>query len=350
MKHLNLNIRLLLVFLILLIGTVISLSFFRKQRPLAYAETMNKSVELTKNMFTVIQQLKLDRNIISDTHSNIPYNFMIGDEWSEITTTLGSLEAKEISANPEFSALMVRLMLESGLSAGDRVGVIMSGSFPSLAISALAAIQTIGAEAVVMSSVGSSTYGANQPGATWLDMASALRRHGLSFNTVLVSIGAGDDAGKGLSDEGFSIVRNAAYKNKVELYIPLTLLESINKRVEIFKNENISLLINIGGNETALGNCAQSLSIPNGLNTTLSACTDANRGLITRMNELGIPFINMLDIKDLASRYGLDISPGASYSESNTLYNSTTTNKPVIGIILAISIIPVLLVRKRIQS
>jgi poly-gamma-glutamate system protein len=349
MRSLNLNIRLLIVFLILLTGTVISLSFFRKQRPLAYTETMNKSVELTKNMFAVIQQLKLDRNIISDAHSNVPYNFMIGDEWSEITTTLGSLEAKEISTNPEFSALMVRLLLEAKISKGDRVGVIMSGSFPSLAISALAAIHSIGAEAVLMSSIGSSTYGANQPGATWLDMESALKRHGLSFNTVLVSIGAGDDAGKGLSDEGLSIIQNTAYRNKVELYIPSTLLESINKRVEIFKKENISLLINIGGNETALGNCPQSLSIPNGLNSKLAECIDENRGLITRMNELGIPFINMLDIKDLASRYGIDISPGTSYSVATNLYNSTTTNKPVIGIILAISIIPVLLVRKRIH-
>jgi poly-gamma-glutamate system protein len=347
MKHPDLNIRLLILFLILLAGTLISLSFFRKQRPLPYSEEMNRSVELTEDMFAVIQQLKLDRNIVSDAHSSVPFGFMIGDEWSDITTTLGSLEAKEISTNPEFSALIVRLMLESGISAGDRVGIIMSGSFPSLAISALAAIQTIGAEAVVMSSVGSSTYGANQPGATWLDMATALGRQGLIFNTVLVSIGAGDDAGIGLSDEGLSIARNAAYRNKVDLYVPSSLLESINKRVEIFKDEKISLLINIGGNETALGNCAQSLSIPNGLNARLSECNDKYRGVITRMNETGIPFINMLDIKDLASRYGLDISPGTVYSESDALYNSTTTNKPVIAVILAISVIPVLLLRKR---
>ncbi|HUW92772.1 MAG TPA: poly-gamma-glutamate system protein [Bacteroidales bacterium] len=341
------NIKLLIAFVVLLIATTISVSLFRKQLPLAYGKEMAESVELTKRMFKVIKQLKLDRNIESDALSNVPYSFMIGDEWSEITTTLGSLEAKEISTNPDFSALIVRLLHEANITEGDKVGIILSGSFPSLAISVLAALQTMEIESVVMSSPGASTFGANQPGATWTDMESALKKQGLHFNTVLVSIGAGDDSGAELSDEGLAIIRNTAYRNKVDLYIPPTLLESINKRVEIFKAANISLLINIGGNETALGNCNHSLSIPNGLHSKLSVCTDENRGLIARMNESGIPFINMLDLKDLASMYGIDVSPGTNYSESTGLYNTIITNKTVLGIILIISLIPILLLRKR---
>lgn len=348
MNRLSLNIRLIIAFGVLLAGTLLAESRFRKQHPLPFMETMTESVELTRRMFKVVEGLKSERNIVSDARSTVPYSFMIGDEWTEITTTLGSLEAKEISTNPDFSALVVRLLHEAGISRGDKVGIVLSGSFPSLAISALSAIQTMGVEAFVMSSPGASTYGANQPDATWSDMESALKREGLHFNTVLVSIGAGDDAGKGLSEEGLAIIRNVAYRNKIDLYIPVTLKESIDRRVEIFTKEDISLLINIGGNETALGGCSHSLGIPNGLHSKLSVCNDDNRGLIARMNELGVPFINMLDVKDLASRYGIDVSPGTNYSEATGLYNTTTTNKPALGAILMLCLLPILLLRKKV--
>lgn len=347
MNNLSLNIKLLIAFTVLLAGTILSAYLFRRQHSLVYKETMVESAELTKRMFMVIEQLKLERNIESDALSNVPFKFMIGDEWSEITTTLGSLEAKEISTNPDFSALIVRLLHEANISRGDKVGIILSGSFPSLAISALAALQTMEIESVVMSSPGASTYGANQPEATWMDMESALKKAGLHFNTVLVSIGAGDDAGSGLSDEGLAIIKNAAYRNKVDLYIPSTLLESINQRVEIFKEANISLLINIGGNETALGNCSHSVGIPNGLHSRYNVCSDENRGVIARMNETGVPFINMLDIKDLASRYGIEVSPGMNYSESTGLYSTTSTNKTALGITLIIGLLPIFLLRKK---
>ncbi len=347
MNRLNLNIRLLIAFVVLLAGTAASVTFFRRQQPLPYRDTMEEAVALTEKMFGVIEQLKHERNIVSDAHSNVPYNFMIGDEWSDITTTLGSLDAKETSTNPDFAALTVRILHEAGISAGDKVGVILSGSFPSLAISALAALQTIEIEAVVMSSLGASTYGANQPGATWIDMETALRRNGLKFKSILVSAGAGGDTGEGLSPEGLAIIVNAANRNRVDLYIPENLQESVMRREAIFRKANISLLINIGGNETALGGCVHAVGIPNGLNHEMTHCTDPDRGLISRLNESGIPFINMLDIKDLASRYGIAVSPGTKYSESTNLYNTTTTNRAMLAIILAISLVPVFFLRRR---
>jgi poly-gamma-glutamate system protein len=350
MKHLSFNIRLLIAFGVLFAGAMVSHFYVRKSKPLEYISTMKESVNLTKKWFSIIEEYKSERGIKSDANSNVPNNFMIGNDWSEITTTLGSLEAKQTSTNPDFSALIVRLLHEAHISAGDKVGVILSGSFPSLAVSVLAALQTMDIDALVMSSVGASTFGANQPDATWLDIESALIKYGgLKFRSVLVSAGAGDDSGKGLSPEGLAAIQQAAYRNKVNLYIPSSLQESIEKRFEIFKNNKIALLINIGGNETALGGCSHSLSIPNGLHLTLKGCTDESRGLITRMSELGIPFINLLDIKNIAGKYGMDVSPGIKYAESANLYSKTSTNKPVLGFILVIGLIPVFFLRKRIS-
>ena len=266
------------------------------------------------------------------------------------TNGAGSLEAKETSTNPDFSALVVRLLHEANITNKDKVGVILSGSFPSLSISVLAALQTVGVDVLLMSSLGASTYGANQPVATWLDMESALNRQGgLRFHSSLVSIGAGEDNGIGLSNEGLSLIHQAAYRNKVDLYLPASLKESIDKRVDILKKSKISLLINVGGNETAIGNCQHSLSIPNGLNSKINGCNDENRGLIIRMNQLNVPFINMLDIKDLAGKYGIAFSPGKSYAKATNLYDQTKTNKPILVFILAIGLIPVYFLRRRIS-
>jgi poly-gamma-glutamate system protein len=348
MKHGSLNIRLLIAFGVLLISAVVSNYYIRKSQPLEYISKMNESVNLTKKWFSIVEEYKKEKGIRSDATSNVRYSFMLGDDWSDITTTLGSLDAKETSTNPDFSALIVRLLHEADISPGDKVGVMLSGSFPSLAISVLAALQTMEIDALVMSSVGASTYGANQPEATWLDMETALYKSGgLKFRSNLVSAGAGDDSGKGLSPEGLAFIQQSAYRNKVNLYTPSSLKESINKRFEIFKNNKIALFINIGGNETALGGCSHSLSIPNGYHAKIKGCNDENRGLIIRMNELKIPFINLLEIKKLAIQYGMDVSPGINYSASTNLYSETKTNKPVLGIILVIGLIPIFFLKKK---
>ena len=348
MSRLNLNIRLLIILGILLIGTVVSETFFRKSRPLDYAGEMKESVGLTKKWFSLIEQLKQERGVKSDVPSNVAYSYMLGDEWSEITTTLGSLEAKETSTNPDFSALAVRLLHEAKINKGDKVGVVLSGSFPSLSISVLAALQTMRVEAVVMSSAGASTYGANQPQVTWMDMESKLiKSGGMKYKSCLVSFGAGEDAGSGLSDEGLQSIRQAASRNDVQLFVPESLIQSIEKRAELFQSAKISLLINIGGSQTMLGDCPHSTSIPNGLHSKLATCKDELRGLIARMNEKGIPFIQLLDIKNLAGQYGIAVSPGISYAGSTNLFNTTRSNKPVLAMILLICLTPVYFMGKR---
>lgn len=347
MRGLNNNIKLLIAFAVLLAGTISADLFYRKKKPLNYAEEMHAAAELAQEWFYIIRDLKQEKGVKSDLISNVANNFMIGDEWSDITSSLGSLEAKEISTNPDFAALIVRFLHEAGLRKGDRVGLILSGSFPSLAISSLAALQTTGMDAIVMSSLGASTYGANQPQVTWIDMEKALiRRGGLEYRSTLVSMGAEDDSGLGLFGEGREIIMRAAERNNIDLYMPASLVESIEHRVKILTDNEISLLINIGGNQASMGNCSHTLGIPNGLNNDMNICDDPERGVISHMNEAGLPFINMLNMKDISSRYGIDGAPGIHYSVSTNLYSSTSTNKLAISIILLIGLIPIWFLRK----
>ncbi|MFC2116921.1 poly-gamma-glutamate system protein [Bacteroidota bacterium] len=337
MKGLSLNIRLLLIFGIFMIGFLVTHNKFIRKDSFTFYRSMNQAVELSQDWFNVIRKEKMDRGIISDVNSNVLNRFLIGDDFTLITTTLGSLAAKEVSTNPEFAALMVRLLRKAGLKPGDKAGLLVSGSFPALAISTLAAIQTMELEAVVMSSLGASTYGANQEEATWIDLESWLINNAdLKHTSLVISIGAENDRGEGLSEEGIEIMKKAVSRNSRELYQPENLIESIQHKVEIFSSENIAVLINIGGNQSALGGCTHAVALPNGLHRELNLCNHPDRGVIQEMNANGIPVINLLNIKDLASNYGIDLSPGLSYAKSTNLYIDQKPNKVALIVTLLI--------------
>ena len=347
MKKLSLNIRLLITFIIILSGFLVSEFTNTNSKKKKYNPQMLQAVDLTKKWFEIIGQEKKARNIISDANSNTPYNYLIGNDFTLTTTTLGSLNAKEIATNPDFSALMVRLIKEANVKDNETVGVITSGSFPSLAISTLAALQTLKINIVLMSSLGASSYGANQEGASWIDMETWLIEKGnLQYKSEIISRGAENDIGFGLTDEGIYLLDEAANRNKKTFFLPNNLSHSINKRVEIFTSKNISLLINIGGNQAALGRCTHSVSIPNGLNASIELCNDKDRGVIQEMNSAGVPIINLLNIKELANKYGMDISPGISYSKSIKLFSETKNNKIISIIALIISVLSLLIVVK----
>jgi len=337
----------MIVFFIFLAGFFISefafVNFIKRENE----QEMLQAVELTKKWFEIIQIEKEALGIYSDANSNIPYNYLIGNDFTLTTTTLGSLNAKEVSINPDFAALMVSLVKEAKVKDGEKVGVIISGSFPALAISTMAAIQTLKLDAVLMSSLGASSYGANQPGASWLDIETWLIKKGnLNYKSVIVSRGAENDIGLGLSNEGIELIQEAADRNKTKLFLPQSISQAINDRVKIFKSNNISLLINIGGNQAALGKCVHSVSIPNGLNKNILLCDDKNRGVIQEINATGVPVINLLNIKELANKYGMDISPGIQYFESIKLYKETKKSKLILAITLLISVLSFYILKK----
>ena len=340
--------KLFLVFLLILAGTVLIRWQNTRHSELDYAAEMREAAALAQEWFHIVKRIKQERHIVSDTYSNVPNRFIIGNDWSDITTSLGSLEAKEISSNPDFAALVVRWLHEAGIASGDTVGLVLSGSFPGISISVLAAIQTMDVDAVILSSLGASTYGANQPRATWLDIEGWLRKHGkLRYRSTLVSMGADSDNGHDLSEEGKIAMRLAADRNHTDLFIPGSLQESILYKTQLLTDGHISLLINVGGNMAALGSCAHALTIPNGLNHSMNTCSDPDRGIISRISENGIPFIQFLYLKELAITYGMDAAPGAHYTESTNLYTSNTNGKLFHILVLLCCLIPVAFLKKK---
>lgn len=263
---------------------------------------------LAAQWFEIIDKTKIEKNISYKQWENIKYGALLGKDFSATTTTLGSLEAKQTALNPKFSGLIYRWLKENNIDSTKCVGVIISGSFPSLAISTLAAIHIIKAKSIVISSIGASTYGANDPNATWLDYESWLMaKTSISISSEITTIGGENDVGDGMLDEGIEELKLAAERNSKNLYYPASLLESIETKTQFLLDKKISLLVNIGGNQAAIGSCSHSPILPNGVWKNYSVCNHLDRGILSRIYEKGITVIHLLNIRDLAVKHELPI-------------------------------------------
>jgi hypothetical protein len=96
---------------------------------------------------------------------------LIGEERTTITSDRGVSTAKVLATNPNFAAAFVELLHRAGVDKGEKVAVGLTGSMPGWNIAMLAACEAVGAEPVIITSVGASDWGANRPDLTWLDMS-----------------------------------------------------------------------------------------------------------------------------------------------------------------------------------
>jgi poly-gamma-glutamate system protein len=320
-----------LIFVLLLsIGLVLiseKYSFIKRERK--DSALMYRASALASEWFDIISRIKKEKGLLSPESENLKYPGLIGLEYSEITTTLGSLDAKYTANNPEFAALTVKFLSNAGIDSTSTVGVISSGSFPSLVISTLAAIQTLGAKVILISSLGASSYGANDPNATWIDMEKWLRENGgLKYRSSIVTLGAENDNGLGLQDDGIVILEQAALRCGVTLFRPETYVQSLNTKLDLLTKGKIKLLINIGGNQVAIGKCPHGSAISNGFHKKLNTCHDSDRGLIFRLSEKGTPVLHYLNIKSLAAEYGLPIAPSQYFSKPEIIYLEKVPERP----------------------
>ena len=121
---------------------------------------------------------------------------LIGVSSSPVTSLSGHLPAKQTSINPNWAAVILRMLREVGVKEGDVVAVAVSGSFPALNLATYAAIEQLGAEPLVIVSGSASQWGANVPGLTWVDMSRELREAGITKTVeVAASLGGAEDRG-----------------------------------------------------------------------------------------------------------------------------------------------------------
>jgi len=241
---------------------------------------------------------------------------LIGVETSVITTTLGNLSAKRTATNPNFAALVVRLLWEAGVRPGDTVAASFSGSFPGLNIATMAAGQALRLRLIVISSVGASSWGANLPTLTWPDLERLLiRAHVLADVPTAVTLGGGEDLGHGFSAAGLAAAQAAARRSGFPLLKANSWPEQLKTRLDFYTHaagrQPIKAYVNVGGNAASLGVYPASERIAGGLNPggVLLGLPKAGEGNAHTFLRRGVPVLNLLDVRSLALRYGLPVDP-----------------------------------------
>jgi poly-gamma-glutamate system protein len=261
-----------------------------------------------------IKNYRLEKGVFIDAINDPNQTALIGQEYTLISTDRGYIDSKLSTTNPNFAAVIVQYLKEAGLEKGDYVAVGFTGSFPALNIAVLAAIETLNLKPIVITSVGSSNYGANDPYFTWLDMESVLYKSNVFHNkSVAASIGGGFDVGRGLSPEGRELIVKAIHRNDVEFIDEKHLDNSISRRMEIYEKHRdgqpIKAYINVGGGIASLGNTINGQLIPPGLTEYLPMRNFPVRGVIVQMGQKGIPVIHMLNVEQILTKYGLPTAP-----------------------------------------
>lgn len=276
----------------------------------SYFNTKLKAAKQALLAEEVIREQSRSLGIVID-RENDPYaTGLIGQERTPITSDRGVVTSKILATNPNFAAAFVDLLIKAGVGKNKVVACGMTGSLPGWNVAFYAACWAIGAKPLVITSVGSSDWGANLPNLTWLDMERILSERGIfPYRSAAASIGGGSDNGRGMSPEGRRLILEAVKRNGVELIQTSDLEASIAKRVEIFDrlagNQGIAAYVNIGGGLASLGGSQNERLISAGLSKHLAAKNFPVRGVINRMAERGLPVIHLLQVEKIAESYGL---------------------------------------------
>jgi len=261
----------------------------------------------------IIREVKQDSGLINQ-EADSSGTGLIGVEYTPITTTLGSLKAKQISENPDFAALIVRWLWSVGVRKGDRVAVSLSGSFPGLNLAVLAAVHAMHLHAIIISSLGSSSWGANQPEMTWADMEKLLLDKGMiSEGSAAMTMGGGGDWGGGLSLDGKEILFNKIRKSKAKFLDAESLDQAIGMKLKLYGDlDQYKCFINVGGGQAALGRGPGGRSLPTGLLKRFPEDGPYESGevdgLVFYFLRQHIPVIHLLEIHRIAKDWGISTS------------------------------------------
>jgi poly-gamma-glutamate system protein len=318
---------LLLVSFVTLCALLTVERFRIRERQPHHAEK-TQATALALRAFRVLKQARLERSIPIDVETDPGETGLVGELISPITTNNGFHGAKLTSINPNFAAVMVELLRRAGVRDGDTVAVGMSGSFPALNVAVYAALHTLRCRALVVSSIGSSQWGANHPDFTWADMEKVLVESGtIPYRSLAVSPGGIDDRALGLSQRGRRMLDAAMERSGLGVLGPKDYKDSLDQRMSLYREHagptEIRAYVNVGGGTTSVGTRVGKDLFKPGLNTK------PPRGhmidsVMKRFVERGVPIIHLTRIDELASRYGLPVQPTGmpAVGEGATFYRT----------------------------
>jgi len=300
---------------------------------------------------------------------------LIGTNNSSITTIQdydsSMVKSKLLTTHPNFSAIFVELFYEAEIQSGDTIAVSMTGSFPGANIALLSVCETMNITPIIISSAGSSSWGANREELSWPIIENFL--HGqkiLNKKSIAYSMGGDNDNGDNLSDRGIEILESVIPDNVVFVN-ELNLLDNIETKSILFKkvSSNYSMYVNIGGGASSLGSGNDKDTLQVGLINLLDIQDLEFDGF---ENSIAYDFLNpgnegeaipMLNIKNITKlvpeSYKIEFFNGNMDIAKGSLFYKYDSYNPIVillclflslGMIISIGIFSHLQIKKRMET
>lgn len=312
-----------------------------------YYEDQIQAARLMKECLEAIKEARMEMGIHIKTELDPNQTGIIGEEYTEITTTLGNLQAKRTSTNPAFAALLIKYFKQANLREGDAVAIGASGSFPALILATLCAAKVLNIKPLLIYSIGASEYGANIPEFTFVPMLAYLKEKKLlPYSLLAISLGGDMDQAKGMFySDSREIMQKIAEESGATFILSEDIVENIQKRMQLYAlaagKQGIKAFVNIGGATPNYGNTVASITYPNGLVINGPKASDhPERGLIFEYQSRGIPIIHLLNIRDLALKEGLPIDPVPLPAlVEGGVYRQVIYNKFIIILVMGIELV-----------
>ena len=267
-----------------------------------------------RQAWRLIQDAKRQAGIgIGSEGANDPSG-LIGAEMTPLVTTLGSLESKQLSTLPAWPRVLAAQLQGAGVGTGSIVAASCSGSFPGLNLAVACACRALGARLIAVSSVTSSTWGANQPGFTWPEMEARLVAAGiLTSGSIAISTGGDDDRASDLEPDARLLAEqigdHAALALRAVRLRPSDYAEAVRMRIDAFDRAAdggpIAVYINIGGSQASMGRSPTVLKLKSGWLGRDAFRSGLDDGVMGQMARRGIRVLHLLNIGDLAVRWGI---------------------------------------------
>ncbi|MDB4537778.1 poly-gamma-glutamate system protein [Akkermansiaceae bacterium] len=333
---------LVLVGLFSIAGAIVVENFKSENKQSLFDEKM-KASQLALTAMESVRAARVQAGYEIDPEVDPAQSGLIGLPMSSVTSVSGILEAKQTTANPNFAAIVVDLLVRAGVREGDTIAVGCSGSFPALNICVYAALETLRLKPIIVSSASASQWGANMPELLWIDMERILKEEGTFTScSIAASIGGFEDSGLGLSGEGKTDIARGIERNKLKLLDPKKdFTAKVDERMELYKSEAkgapIKAYINIGGGAVSNGRTVGKNLFHPGLNKRAPLGAKKVDGLMSRFISDGTPVIHMVKVSELAERYEIALTPRITppIGDSN-VFSKVGYNRWLAAVILVI--------------
>jgi poly-gamma-glutamate system protein len=314
-----------------------AVEYFKTEERAPYYKEKLEASQLTLKAMDVIRNEWHQRGHRINQEIDPMRSGLVGALATPVTSDPGDLEAKQTTINPNFGGVIVDLLKQAGVRKGDTIAVHFSGSFPVLNMAVLAALKTLELKATIISTGSASQWGANDPRFLWIDMESVLNNKGLTpYRSSAASLGGRNDRGREMTEKGRQYIIEAIKRNNIQLITARSLRENIDERLNIyFRTGRPKVYINVGGGLVSVGIRPFKIFLTPGLLPSELPGDTTTDSVIRRFLDSGISVIHLGNIKQLATMYGLPVTPTSiPRIGEGRLYYRIGYNRWLAGVIL----------------